>query len=749
MEFPDLLGAAYEYLIYQFADSAGKKGGEFYTPRAVVKLMVRITDPKERMEIYDPCVGSGGMLILTKQYLEERGANARNLGLFGQDVNPGVWAICKMNLLMHGIPDAYIENDDVLMKPITRDGVLNHYDRVLSNPPFSMNYSRSDAMDFQERFDYGWCPTSGKKADLMFAQHMLSVLKSDGIMATVMPHGVLFRGGEEKKIRQKFIENDHLEAVIGLPPNLFYGTGIPACILVMRPKGAKPPASRGKVLFINADAEYYEGRAQNYLRPEHIEKIESTYRAFVTDEAFDGVSGYAAAVTREQLAAEENDFSCNIRRYADNTPPPEPQDVKAHLHGGVPVDEIEAKRELFAAHGFEPMGLFQPWEGRPGYVDFAAELKERSQVKPRVETDAGLVQQEERLRQATLDWWEAHEPRLVELPETKALMAVRTDFLSSFETVVRPIGLLDEFKTMGVIASWWEEVYDTSADLKRLASLGFQGLIDSWVETIRDMVVVDDEEEDKPTQKEDPLSHKVVGKLVPRYLQELEAAEAEVARLVQEKEEFEQKDIEESDEAQDDYVTQLRKKRSEFDEKRKSLKKDIKEGKDEIKYLLRGERVKDKGSIAAQKKMGNDTTILEKKLDELQSYVQPIEQKIEFLIAEIQAIDEKLKPYTDIVDKLSKSRSDLRKLKKDLIIRLQAANKALDNRNAQQLILQLLQEELMIQLERYMVEHRQVVVMAVENWWDKYRVTLGEIEAKDAEVSQRLNNVLKSLGYDF
>lgn len=175
---------------------------------------------------------------------------------------------------------------------------------------------------------------------------ILHVLKSNGMMATVMPHGVVFRGGEEKKIRENFIKNDHLEAVIGLPPNLFYGTGIPACILVMRPKGAKPVERRGKVLFINADAEYYGGRAQNYLRPEHIEKI-----VWVV-ENFQALPGYSAVVTKEEL--EQNDYNCNIRRYADNAPPPEPQDVRAHLLGGIPKIEVEAKLPLLAAHGFDP-----------------------------------------------------------------------------------------------------------------------------------------------------------------------------------------------------------------------------------------------------------------------------------------------------------------------------------------------------------------------------------------------------------
>src|SRR5690606_16900684 len=149
-----------------------------------------------------------------------------------------------------------------------------------------------------------------------------------------------------------FLKDDLVEAVIGLPPNLFYGTGIPAAILVMRPKGAKPEERRGKVLFINADAEFHSGRAQNYLRPEHVEKIVSTYQAFRD------VPGYAAVVSVEEL--EKNDWNLNIRRYADNAPPPEPHDVRAHLVGGIPRAEIEARREAFAAHGLDSDALFVP-----------------------------------------------------------------------------------------------------------------------------------------------------------------------------------------------------------------------------------------------------------------------------------------------------------------------------------------------------------------------------------------------------
>jgi len=244
-EFPDLLGAAYEYLIGEFADSAGKKGGEFYTPRSVVRMMCQIAQPQERMRVYDPCSGSGGMLILSREYVEEHGGDPRNLALYGQEDNGGVWSISKMNMILHGIADADLQNGDTLAEPMhVRGGELMRFDRVITNPPFSQNYS-DDGIAFPERFQYGRCPTTGKKADLMFVQHMVAVLRPGGLVCTVMPHGVLFRGGAEKEIRTGFIKDDLLEAVIGLAPNLFYGTGIPACILVLRAKGAKPAARRG------------------------------------------------------------------------------------------------------------------------------------------------------------------------------------------------------------------------------------------------------------------------------------------------------------------------------------------------------------------------------------------------------------------------------------------------------------------------------------------------------------------------
>lgn len=231
-EFPDLLGAAYEYLIKYFADSAGKKGGEFYTPFEVVRLLVQLVKPEAGNTIYDPTVGSGGFLIQSYQYVEEQGQDPNNLALYGQDFNGTVWSICNMNMILHNISRFTIENGDTLEDPqILENGQIRKFDRVLANPPFSQNYSRA-SLKFSNRF-WEFCPETGKKADLMFVQHMIASLKSDGHMATIMPHGVLFRGGKEKLIREKLIENDVIEAIISLPSGLFYGTGIPACVLVV------------------------------------------------------------------------------------------------------------------------------------------------------------------------------------------------------------------------------------------------------------------------------------------------------------------------------------------------------------------------------------------------------------------------------------------------------------------------------------------------------------------------------------
>ena len=510
-EYPDLLGAAYEFLIRDFADSAGKKGGEFYTPRPVVRMMVRIAEPQEGMRIYDPCSGSGGMLVLSKEYLDEHRLNSKNLGLYGQESNGGVWAISKMNMLLHGIPDADIRHEDTLADPQhTEGGELMRFDRVITNPPFSQNYTK-EGIPFPERFRFGFCPESGKKADLMFVQHMVSVLRPGGMVATVMPHVVLFRGGAEKQIRSGFLDEDILDAVIGLAPNLFYGTGIPACILVLRAPGAKPKERRGKVLFINADREFYEGRAQNYLYPEHIEKIVSAWKAF------EDIEGFARVVTREELR--DNDDNLNIRRYADNAPPPEPHDVRAHLYGGIPKSEVEDKRPTFKAHGLDSRHLLVERDER--YLDFKDDLTEKADLNKCIEADKGVKKKEQALSDAVSGWWENVQSGIANLPESKELMKLRADMLTSFEEALRPVGLLDRFQVAGVVATWWHEIQN---DLKTVAARGFVGLVEAWETSILTAM------EDKKS-KDNPFDHRLVKRLLPEYLDAIAELEAKKAEL--------------------------------------------------------------------------------------------------------------------------------------------------------------------------------------------------------------------------
>jgi type I restriction enzyme M protein len=512
-EFPDLLGAAYEYLIKDFADSAGKKGGEFYTPRDIVRLMVQISDPGEGKSVYDPCCGSGGMLIMSKEYLESTGRDPSQLTVAGQERDGSVWAIAKMNMLLHGITDSLLYNEDTLERPKhVSGGELQRFDRVITNPPFSMNYNKDSLPFATERFLYGYTPEKGKKADLMFVQHMLAVAKPGGLVTTVMPHGVLFRGGEEGAIRTGLLDDDVVEAVIGLGPQLFYGTGIPACILVLRPMDSKPDEQRrGKVLFINADREYREGRAQNYLEPEHIEKIVSAYREFKD------IPKFARVVTRAELA--ENDDNLNIRRYVDTTPEPEPQDVRSHLHGGIPRTEIEAKGNLFRDHGLNITRLLI--EKNADYLDFASHIESKRQLKELIEADSGVIAAEAEVKEAIEVWWQQEHKHLDKLKTAGDLAELRRGFIDTFADALRHIPMLDRFAVSGIIASWWSR---NEMDLKGLAANGYQDLVGSWVGTVLDDL-------ESGYSKIDPLDHKVAKALLPDYLKDLADLKAQAAEL--------------------------------------------------------------------------------------------------------------------------------------------------------------------------------------------------------------------------
>ncbi len=329
---PDMLGRAYEYLIERFANDAGKKGGEFYTPKKVVELIGEILAPREGMRICDPTCGSGGMLIECAKYIERHGGNAKNLSLFGQEKNLGTWAICKMNMLLHGLPDAQIEKGDTIRDPKLRSGgELMLFDRVVANPPFSLDgWGREVAEhDPYGRFRFGIPPKT--KGDLAFVQHMIATLNVHGQMAVVMPHGILFRGAAEGEIRKTILEEDLIEAVIGLAPNLFYGAGIPAAILVMNRD--KPPDRRGRVLFVHAADELVHGTNQNTLSGANVGRISRAFHAFADEPRF------ARIATLKEI--ERNDWNLSITRFVDVGEEETKHDLRNEL---ARLSELVAKR---------------------------------------------------------------------------------------------------------------------------------------------------------------------------------------------------------------------------------------------------------------------------------------------------------------------------------------------------------------------------------------------------------------------
>lgn len=398
-ERPDLLGTAYEYLIKMFADSAGKKGGEFYTPSEVVQLLVALLKPHAGMRIYDPTAGSGGMLVQTRNYLASHGENPSNLSLFGQEMNLNTWAICKMNMFLHGVYSADIRKGDTLREPQhTQHGELMSFDRVIANPPFSLKKWGKDEADNDAygRFPYGTPPKDA--GDLAFVQHMVASLNAEGMMGVVMPHGVLFRGSSEKAIRHGILNDDLLEAVVGLPAGLFYGTGIPACLLIINKN--KPAERKGKVLFINSELEFEEGKNQNKLRQQDIDKIVTTFDRFAE------IKRYSKVVKLDEIA--ENDYNLNIRRYADTSPPPEIFDVRAILHGGVPVREVESeyvRGEIL--RGFDVSCVF--FRRDDSYFDFKPEIGTKEAIRETVgNANPMVIDQLER-------WWDKYHVSLNEL----------------------------------------------------------------------------------------------------------------------------------------------------------------------------------------------------------------------------------------------------------------------------------------------------------------------------------------------
>ncbi len=714
-EFPDLLGAAYEYLIKYFADSAGKKGGEFYTPGEVVRLLVQITKPQEGNTIYDPTVGSGGFLIQAHQYVEEQGQNPNDLALYGQDSNGTVWSICNMNMILHNVTRFTIENGDTLEDPqIFENGRIRKFDRVLANPPFSQNYSRA-TLKFPDRFRE-WCPETGKKADLMFVQHMLASLKNNGHMATVMPHGVLFRGGKEKLIREILINDDVIEAIISLPPGLFYGTGIPACVIVANK--SKPESLKNKILFINADREYGEGKAQNKLRPEDIEKIAFTF----TNKR--EILKYSRLVDRSEIVG-THDYNLNIRRYVDNTPDPELEDVQAHLIGGIPESEIEAQRANLGRFGVDITHFFQP--ERSGYFVFSSEVTNKGAIKVSLEAAKPLQRTLAAHHEALESWWKIARGDFSQLRNGKKMPEVRHELLSTLKAKIIPLKVLDEFKSAGVFVNWWQQI---RYDLKTIVSTGWHhslipddylisaffkadaemiDALDAQIEEAQSELTEAVETAQEVTSYEPDEEEKVTASVMKKALKTLiddlmgsssQSAQNELSVLKQ----------------QDNLI--------------KRIEKRIKDTKAE--QVILSEKLEHKLQL---KRVGGDSFKVES------------QQQIQQINAKIAELDETIREEEKKIAALNKDKKILEDRIADTDKLIESVGGQLTEAEAHQLILQKLCDVVKSELNRYLNTEKRVLIQSIEHLWDKYAIPFCDLEAARNESLKELNGLLAGLGY--
>lgn len=731
-EFPDLLGSAYEWLIKYFADSAGKKAGEFYTPAEVVRICVEICDPQEGMSVYDPTAGSGGMLIQTRDYLQECGGDAGELSLNGQEKIGTTWSICKMNMLLHGISHADIRQEDTIKAPqhLDKNNELKRFDRVLANPPFSQNYIKRD-LQFPGRFPV-MMPEKGKKADLMFVQHMLSVIKHDGRLATVMPHGVLFRGGEERAARKYFIEKGYLEAIIGLPSNLFYGTGIPACILVMNKEGA---VKRDHVLFINADREYREGKAQNHLRPEDIDKIVYAYRKKLD------IPGYARNVSVNEIAAE--DFNCNIRRYVDNAPPPEPQDVRAHLHGGVPISEINSLEHFWKNYKGLCEDCFVPKDDV--YMDIAKPIADKRSIAAFVTNHPGVKTRHKTFMSKLEKWWEKNLPLVVGLahdPENKNgnsgnVYFMRRSLLKSIAVKFLNQDLLTPFQVRGAFANY---VNLLKADFKSIAASG-------WGPEL----IPNDE---------------ILQSQFPDILEEMEQAQARLAELQvlfagANEEDFE--DAEDTGVLPGEEVKRKNGELKNLNANWKAYLKDVKAMAENLytEIKVAGLLPKDvkksyyctEGLTQKAPQFANGRRILDlakevKYQYEFTDLLMQAIKKGELAKKHAAEIEESLTMHKLLEDEVKTLRSTIKSTenKRDKLV--ESARRKITTDEARTVIIERLRQVLMNTYRAYLHADLRACIKAIESLWEKYAVTAREIGAARDAASRQLKEFLVELGYE-
>ncbi len=467
-EGDDLLGDAYEYLMRHFATESGKSKGQFYTPAEVSRIMAQVIGLGEAQyatqSIYDPTCGSGSLLL--KAHDEAKTRTGLDLAIYGQEMDNATSALARMNMVLHDCPTAEIWQDNTLSRPhfLNQDGGLKVFDFIVANPPFSTKAwtnGLDPANDPYGRFEYGTPPE--KNGDYAFLLHMLKSLKSTGKAAVILPHGVLFRGGAEGGIRTRLVQQGVIKAIIGLPANLFYGTGIPACIIVLDKEGA---AGRKGIFMMDASKGFVKDGNKNRLREQDIHKIVDTFTRQLE------VPKYARLVPLAEI--EGNDYNLNLPRYIDSTEPEDQQDIEAHLKGGIPLRDIDGLSAYWKVFPGVRQALFADAD-RPGYCQLRVEP---SQIKATIFGHPEFTAFNQSVTALFDGWKAANTERLtsIQLGDRPKLLieALSESLLDTFRNSEQVATLIDPYGVYHHLMDYWAETLQDDAWM--VATDGWQAL---------------------------------------------------------------------------------------------------------------------------------------------------------------------------------------------------------------------------------------------------------------------------------
>ena len=439
-EGDDLLGDAYEYLMRHFATESGKSKGQFYTPAEVSRILAKVVgigpNTKQDQTVYDPTCGSGSLL------LKVANEAPHGITIYGQEKDNATWALSRMNMILHGNEIADIRKGDTITSPQLLNGAqLRTFDFAVANPPFSVKSWSNGLENDYGRFEFGRPPE--KNGDYAFLLHILKSLKSTGKAAVILPHGVLFRGNAEATIRKALIERGYIKGIIGLPPNLFYGTGIPACIVVLDKEDAQ---TRTGIFMIDASKGFMKDGPKNRLRSQDIHKVIDVFSKQIE------IERYSRMVPTDEIADLKNDFNLNLPRYIDSSQPEDLQDLHAHLHGGIPQHDVDALRAYWDAFPKLRSQLFK--SSRPGYLELSVDVSEVHQV---ILDSSDFQKFTDQIRDIITEWFTLHRRALAEINSdtrpNELIATIADDMLDRFKSVP----LLDEYDVYEQLMSYWHD----------------------------------------------------------------------------------------------------------------------------------------------------------------------------------------------------------------------------------------------------------------------------------------------------